>query len=156
MDCLETLYAVMMYDIDNRDDYMRNTKLNVRYQNISTRALFIPQKMRSLYVGKNRQNLSLTENSLLKDAKRKYGTEYEITYYRMNLGSEVFDNLLEEIQTIQNRLPEKEKEELWKSAVSHYAGGGMAIPFAELEEYRTVMKERYVQEVLSAKKYKSG
>ncbi len=148
MDCLETLYAVMMYDSDNRDDYMRSTKLKVRYQNISTRALFIPQKMRSLYVGKNRQNLSLTENSLSRGAKRKYGTEYEITYYRMNLGNEIFDNLFEEIQRTQAGLTEEEKEELWKSAVSHYAGGGMEIPFAELEEYRSVMKLRYVQDVL--------
>lgn len=147
IDCLETMYAVMLYDTDNRDDYCRSTNLKVRYQDIRTHALFVPRKMRSLYVGEDRQNLSLAKNNLLEGGKRKYGTEYKVTYYRMNLGNEAFETLLMEFGDTQDTLESSQREEIWLSTVSHYAGGGVEIPYTELEEYRTAMQDRYVQDV---------
>lgn len=98
LDTAETLYAIRRYSGSYPWDYIYKTTLSIRYQYYNTSILFAPLKTE--YVHPTSRNLDFTNDggSLVFSASKGYGTEYEVSYYQLNLDQEAFYQLLETVQ----------------------------------------------------------
>lgn len=95
LDAEETLSAVEGLDGEYRNDYLRPTDLQIRYEFLTTEYVFAPLKAVEITRTDGGCPYSFTGGNLLWDRRRGYGTEYEVRYYQMNLGEVLFEELAE-------------------------------------------------------------
>ncbi|MCM1212962.1 MAG: DUF3488 and transglutaminase-like domain-containing protein [Lachnospiraceae bacterium] len=106
LDTAQALYAVRDYNDNYRNDYLKEVKVNIRYEDFRTGYVFAPLKVWGLEVGSSNGTFHKTgQEKILEDAcgdgmlcwngQKGYGTEYELRYFRMNAGQQ-FDLFLEE------------------------------------------------------------
>ncbi len=101
MDTVQTMYAVRRYDNRYFSDYMKYAAFKIDYQYFHSRYLFTPLKLSNvIYKG---ENLDFNEKggSLFFDRTKGYGTEYEVSFYQLNAGQDVFDRFLYEAGSAQ-------------------------------------------------------
>lgn len=101
MDTVETMYAVRRYDNKYFSDYMKHADFKIDYQYFHSRYLFTPLKpLNFIYKG---ESLDFYEEggSLFFDKAKGYGTEYEVSFYQLNAGQDVFDRFLDEAGDVQ-------------------------------------------------------
>lgn len=106
LDAGETLYAVKQFDEKYPRDYLYRSTLRIRYRYFNTAYLFAPLKTESIQCDDGKFSYVWNGGSLLfadkegkRETKRGYGTEYEVTYFQMNAGTEEFDRFLAAEQT---------------------------------------------------------
>lgn len=95
IDTAETLSAVENYDEDYRTDYLFQATLKIRYQDFNSSYVFAPLKTISLERNEKNMDCEDLNGSLIFDKKKSYGTEYEATFYQMNMDEQSFYDFLE-------------------------------------------------------------
>ncbi len=137
LDTLETLYAVRRYDSKWFSNYMRSTRITLKYGSFDTSYLFVPLKPSYL----SEPAYEIVGRDFKFEEQRGYGTTYTLGFYQLNLETAVFAELL------QTQLPEDEAE--WKNTVSRYAPGEYQnLTLEDLQVYRQRIKDSYSREVV--------
>ena len=143
MDTIQTLYAVQQYDKDYQTDYMAQVNITIHYQYFRSEFLFAPLK--ALALQQNSANLSFQESggSLFFDKRKGYGTEYEVSFYQLNAGQEIFHQFLnsagflaeneDKLQSLLNDLKNRTKEN---------------ITIDDMQRYRQVIYDNYLEDII--------
>ncbi len=144
LDTLETLYAVMRLDREYQRDYLRETDLTIRYDRFRTEYVFAPLKTRNIESAESGLEYSFEGSDLVWAKRKGYGTEYEAEYYQLNLGEELFAQLME---------AKKEPDgALWDTIARGYEWeNGEKITLEMLEAHRKAVYENYLDEVTLSK-----
>lgn len=93
LDLLETLYAVYRYDSENFDDYLNQAELRLSYNNLRTEFLFAPLKTHLIELPWN-VNIYERGGQLNFSERRGHGTNYQLSFFQMNLGQEFFREMI--------------------------------------------------------------
>lgn len=140
MDALETLYAVERLDREYQEDYISETRMRIRYEFFNTGYVFAPLKTRSITGRGTALEYSFQGGSMLLGKRKGYGAEYDVTYYQLNAGEELFERLLEE-----NTDPDGE---LWETIARGYQRQtGRRITDEMLQAHRQQIAETYLDQV---------
>jgi len=140
LDAMETLYAVRNFDGRYLRDYLSETRLVIRYEYFNTGYVFAPLKTRLVRGIGQALDFSFDGGDMVLAGQKGYGTEYEVRYYQVNAGQELFRKLLEEKQ--------EPDEALWKAISGNFEkenGAGALAGFPG--EYRETVKEHYLDEI---------
>lgn len=95
LDAMEIQAAVRRLDGDHVRDYLRMTTLRIRYEAIRTDYLFTPLKTVSVKGVDSALSYSFDGGNLVFRRRKGYGTEYELQYVQLNMGEDLFEELLE-------------------------------------------------------------
>ncbi len=139
-DTAETRSAVQAYNKDLTRDYLYKTALTIRYRYFHTSYLFVPLKTDN--ITNNNRSLSLTPDgsSLLFDKKMGFGTEYEVSYYQLNVDSEAFYHFLESASDLPGLQTADDNEQYVRNIYDTYLGE--VILSDEVKDYlETVTKD---------------
>ena len=148
IDTLETLYAVRSLDDEHLGDYLRETQITIRYGLFNTGYVFAPLKARSIVGTETALNYSFEGGDLLFERQKGYGTEYSVVYYQLNVGEDLFGQLLEA-----HKEPD---EELWETVAKEYARQtGRRITLETAEAHKQLINENYLGQVILSEEVKS-
>lgn len=140
IDTLETLCAVRGLEDSYQQDYLTDTNINIRYEFFNTRYVFAPLKARYIRGSGSGLNYSFDGGDLRLESRKGYGTEYDVAYYQLNLGEELFEQLLKADNAV--------SEELWAvTARERESEIGERITPEMLEAHRRRIYEHYLTEV---------
>ncbi len=140
MDALETLYAVKRHESRWLSNYVRSTRISLKYGSFDTGYLFVPLKPSYFY----NVEYEINGGDYIFGEQKGYGTAYDIAFYQMNLRTADFLKLME-------AKPEEDAVE-WMNTVNRYAPEGYkALSLEDLEIYRQSMKYSYSREVALSK-----
>lgn len=140
IDTLETLYAVRSLDNEYFGDYLRETEISIRFDLFNTGYVFAPLKTESIVGREPVLNYSFEGGDLLFDEQKGYGTEYDIVYYQLNMGDELFEQLLE--------AHTEPDEVLWEAVAGEYARQtGRRITLKMAEVHKQLLYENYLDRV---------
>lgn len=138
MDMLELLYGVRRYDEEWQQNYIKRTNLQIRYEHFNTVYAFTPGKLQGI-TNKEYEDAG----DIMRFHKEEgYGTEYNVSYYQMNLDAKEFGDYVESVAG----LPDD---------ISKFESGIMVLPLEiknpytleDLEEYRKSMRAQYNETV---------
>lgn len=147
LDTVETLYAVQRYDKENQQDYVARTDLQIRYKYFSSGYLFAPLKTWCLEKENRALPFDSLGGSLLFQENKGYGTEYEASFYQLNMKQEVFYDFLE-------AEPEPD-EELLKSILSGLNSCTSAeLAVEDLEKHRELVYDTYREDMILSEELK--
>ena len=136
LDTLETLYVVRKLCGENPWDYLRHTTVKIRYEYFNTGYVFAPLKTRKIEGIGSDLGYSSKSGDLVLEERKGYGTEYEVEYYQLNMGSELFEQLL--------MVPKESDEALWKVIAEEYEREtGQKVTLEMLEARRQAVYENY-------------
>lgn len=96
LDALETEYAILNYDLDNRGNYVYTTKLTLFYKYFNTGCLFTPLKTWKI-AGVDGKMPQYGEEgcNLVFQNSQGYGTGYEVSFFQINVDHPLFYEFLE-------------------------------------------------------------
>lgn len=148
IDTLETLYAVRSLDDKYLGDYIRETEISIRYEYFNTGYIFAPLKARSIVGRGTVLNYFFEGGDLLLEGQKGYGTEYDVVYYQLNMGEELFGQLLE---------ARKEFDEtIWEIVAEEYARQtGRRITLEMSGAHRQLIYENYLDQVTLSEEVES-
>lgn len=148
LDTMETLYAVRRLDDSYQRDYLKETLIKIKYEYFNTGYVFAPLKVKSITGSGSALNYSFEGGDLLLEKRKGYGTEYDVVYYQLNLGEELFVQLLE---------ARKESDEaLWETIAKGYEGRiEQKITPETVDAHRQMIYENYMDEVMLSKEVES-
>lgn len=137
IDTLETIYAVRLLDNKYFKDYLKEAYLRIRYGVFHTGYVFAPLKAASITGSESDLNYFFESGDLRLKERQGYGTEYNVMYYQLNLGEELFGRLLgarPELSDPQAELPDSQAELLDPQAELLGAQAGLLEPQTEPDE----------------------
>lgn len=138
LDTLETLYVCRMLGGNNLFDYLRRTTVKIRYEYFNTGYVFAPLKTRRIEGIGSDLGYSSKSGDLVMGEHKGYGTEYEVEYYQLNMGEDLFNQLL--------TAPKESSEALWKVMEEEYEREtGQEMTMEMLEEHRRAVYENYLE-----------
>ena len=148
MDTMETWYAVRRMDDRYRWDYIRETKIKIIYRFLKSEYVFAPLKTRNITGSKSASNYSFHGGDIFFEGRKGYGTEYDVVYYQINVGEELFDELLE--------APLETDETLWEAIAIEYSKQlEQQISLEMMEAHRQRIFEAYLGSVTLSKEVES-
>lgn len=100
MDVLETTCAVRQYDPDYVSNYLERTNVSVKYENFNTKYFFTTLKTLLDDGELGGESFVRQGGNLLAKERLGYGTEYGLTYFRLNQDHEEFQEFLRTRQAI--------------------------------------------------------
>ncbi|MBR4082773.1 MAG: transglutaminase domain-containing protein [Lachnospiraceae bacterium] len=137
-DVIENMYAVKRYDEERYKDYLSLATLDIRYEHFNTGYLFAPAKtteIRNATYGKD-------GSDFLFDEKKGYATEYEVSFYQMNLQSEEFQEFLKSCAYLQ------EDEEILQEVIGMLPiEARHSFSVTDLQNYRQSIWSEYRREI---------
>lgn len=140
IDTMETLYAVRRLDGRYLSDYICETDLKIRYEFFNTKYVFAPLKSEVIKTGGFGLEYSFEGGDLLLENQKGYGTEYDVTYYQLNVGQELFDRLLTARQ--------EQDEGLWDLLAGQYAKDtNQRITLEMVDAHRQKIYDNYMEEI---------
>lgn len=140
LDTMETLYAVRRFDNQYFTDYLKVTNIRIQYGLFQTKYVFAPLKAKSIQGNGKNLNYSFEGADLVLEKRKGYGTEYDVVYYQINVGGELFEQLLE--------TPQEPDEEIWNIiAGENEKQIGQRITLEQMEVHRQAIQEYYLEEV---------
>ncbi|HOO26933.1 MAG TPA: transglutaminase-like domain-containing protein [Lachnospiraceae bacterium] len=135
IDTLETVYAAQRYDEKEVRNYISDAKISVRYRYFKSGYLFAPIKTFDI----SGCAYSAVGGTFLFPDKKGYGTEYEASFWQLNLDMQEFDDFLEA------ELPADEM--LWNTLSARYVPSAAGRPaLAGLADRRDRIHETYTAE----------
>lgn len=142
MDTIQTLYAVQRYDEDYLTDYLSQTDITVRYRYFRSEFLFAPLK--SMTFKQNSGNLRFQESggSLYFGRRKGYGTEYDISFYQLNAGQEVFHRFLNSAGFLE---PDEKKLQSILRTLENRTGE--VITETDMQHHRQVIYDNYLGDI---------
>ncbi len=93
-DAAQTREAARLYGAALMQDQISAVTLQIRYKYFRTSCLFAPLKTRDIRMARTREFYAWDGDNLLFRQKRGYGTTYEVNYYQLNAGADVFDRFV--------------------------------------------------------------
>lgn len=139
LDTMETLYAVRRLDGRNLKDYLSETELKIRYEFFNTRYLFAPLKAEHIRSEAPGLEYTFEGGDLLLPKTQGYGTEYYVRYYQLNMGEELFDQLLDAEQ--------EADAQLWENIAGEYEEAlGRKAASEAMEAHRQRIYDYYLDE----------
>ena len=140
IDTVETLYAVRRLDEKYLTDYLRTANIRIRYEVFNTEYVFAPLKARSIQGRAHVLDYSFEGGDMVFESRKGYGTEYNVEYYQMNMGEELFGQLL--------KTPKEPDEALWNTVAREYKKQtGRNITLELVESHRQMIYENYLEEI---------
>lgn len=136
LDAMETLYALTGSPKTQSQNFLVGTGIDVTFQYFKSRPYFIPLKLLSLRAENTSLLTAETQDGQLLEQEKGYGESYDVYYYQLPLGEEIFSELMEGGR--------EESPELWDEIVKNYQLGEMT--YDALLEYRNEMKAAYQSE----------
>lgn len=141
LDTMETMYAVRRLDDSYQRDYLKEILIKIKYKYFNTGYVFAPLKVKNITGSGSALDYTFEGGDLLLKKRKGYGTAYDVAYYQLNLGEELFTQLLE--------APKEADETLWKTIAKGYEGRiGQEITFEMVEAHRQMAYENYLDEVV--------
>mgnify|MGYP003310351559 FL=1 len=140
IDTIRTLYAMKQYDDKYSMDYIYKSDLNICYQYINSKYLFAPLKtyyITQQYIGLPIEEL---EGSICFEEKVGFGTEYEVSYYQLNNGNEVFYEFLEEEKLLEEEVLRQVLKEFQMTT-------GIELSVEEVKRQEQLIYEDYVEDI---------
>lgn len=134
-DTMETLYALEQYAGKEKGHYIRETRLNIKYQYFHTGYLFAPLKT-SFINAKNKISYAPRGNDLIFDSKQGYGAEYDLKFYQLYMGDTDFYQFLQ-TQTQEDR-------NTWEIVTKRFNLEPHDYSMEALWDYRQRMKNQYL------------
>lgn len=98
-DAVQTQEAARLYGATLMQDQISAVTLQIRYKYFRTSCLFAPLKTRDIRMARTREFYVWDGDNLLFREKRGYGTTYEVNYYQLNAGADVFDRFVRAVST---------------------------------------------------------
>lgn len=98
-DAVQTQEAARLYGAALMQDQISAVTLQIRYKYFRTSCLFAPLKTRDIRMARTREFYAWDGDNLLFREKRGYGTTYEVNYYQLNAGADVFDRFVRAVST---------------------------------------------------------
>lgn len=98
-DAVQTQEAARLYGAALMQDQISAVTLQIRYKYFRTACLFAPLKTRDIRMARTREFYVRDGDNLLFREKRGYGTTYEVNYYQLNAGADVFDRFVRAVST---------------------------------------------------------
>lgn len=98
-DAAQIQNAVLRMEGDLMRNYLSSTTLQVRYTNFRTACLFVPLMTRQIRVQGENNPYYRDGDTFLFQERKGYGTEYEVNYYQINVGTEEFDRFLRSVSS---------------------------------------------------------
>ena len=98
-DAVQTQEAARLYGATLMQDQISAVTLQIRYKYFRTSCLFAPLKTRDIRMARIREFYAWDGDNLLFREKRGYGTTYEVNYYQLNAGADVFDRFVRAVST---------------------------------------------------------
>ena len=98
-DAVQTQEAARLYGAALMQDQISAVTLQIRYKYFRTACLFAPLKTRDIRMARTREFYAWDGDNLLFREKRGYGTTYEVNYYQLNAGADVFDRFVRAVST---------------------------------------------------------
>lgn len=141
IDAAETLCAVKRFDNRYYTDYLARRDITINYQYFRSEFLFAPLK--AMEIKQNYEELDFTElgGSLHFDGKNGYGMEYEVAFYQLNEGQDVFWQFLEDAP-----VPNEEDMEELLALLEETTGENIGID--EIEKYRQEIFDCYQENIV--------
>jgi len=137
IDTLETLYAVRRYNEEYQSNYLHRENAIVEYNFFDTGVLFTPLKM----INTQYEGYHIEGRDFAFEKQVGYGTEYNLSYFQMNLGTPEF------MEMMGAELPEDESE--WNHVVrSLNSDTHTQYTLEELNHYRQHMQENYLKDIV--------
>lgn len=136
LDSLETLCAVEDYDGEWMTDYLRNIQIGVRYMDFHSKYIFLPLKTLQIPKLSGEEKTLFWGGELLSDETLGYGTEYEISYLRINQEHQLF----REFAGTKRRM----ERLCWDRTVQKYAKGQSGVSFEDYLSYREKIYSSYL------------
>lgn len=148
IDSMETLYAVRRLDNEHVNDYLKETSISIRYEFFNTGYVFTPLKTTRI-AGKERDlDYSFAGGDLLLRERKGYGTEYDVIYYQLNAGEELFERLLGERA--------EPDESLWETIAKEFESRmGRRVTLEEIEARRQMIYDNYLDQMILSKETES-
>lgn len=144
-DTVQLLSAVKQYDREYYTDYVYSADLQVQYRYLNSRYLFAPQKL--WYITGQNKSLPFaeTEGSLQFSKKAGFGTQYHVVYYQLNLGSEVFQNFLQEAGAPEEEILRQELRNLYRET-------GVELSLEQIYRQEKLVQEYCKEEIALSEK----
>lgn len=148
IDAMETLYAVRRLDDKYLVDYLRITDIRIRYEFFNTEYVFAPLKTRSIQGSTRALDYFFKGGDIVFEGRKGYGTEYNVEYYQMNMGEELFEQLL---------VASKEPDGVvWEAVAREYEKQtGRSITLEQVELHRQMIYENFMEEITLSKEVES-
>ena len=148
LDTLETVYAAERYGQGNIRNYIYSTSAHVKFRYFKTGYLFTPLKTYSVTSRNTSLNFTQEGGNLLLDKRKGYGTEYDFSFYQMNVDHPEFYRFVETELV--------DDEEVFHEIRRKYQySDGAKIELADLEAHRQQIYEKYLQEVQLSQEMKA-
>lgn len=148
IDTMETWYAIRSLDDRYRWDYLRETNIKIIYKLFKSEYILAPLKARSITGSKSALNYSFEGGDLIFEKRKGYGTEYDVVYYQINVGEDLFERLLE--------APLEPDETLWESIAREYEKQlGQSLSPEMVEAHRRIIHENYLDGVTLSEEVES-
>ncbi len=140
VDTIRTLYAVKRYDSKYHMDYIYKADLNICYQYMNSKYLFAPLKTWRITQQYSVLDTEEANGSIFFKETADFGTEYEVSYYQINNGNEVFYEFLEEETIV-------DEEALRKVLKEFQIETGLELSIEELERQEQLIYECCVEDI---------
>lgn len=146
VDTAETMYALRRYDGKHFRDYLRHANFGIEYRFFRSEYLFAPLKPLSFTQDGRRVEFHEEGGSLCFQRAQGYGTVYETSLYRLNVGTDAFDRFLAEAGDLEPQ--EQILKELLKELEMRT---GERVEPDELAGYRQRVYEHYTEQIAVSK-----
>ena len=143
MDTLQTLYAVRRYDKDYQTDYLSRADITVNYRYFRSEFLFAPLKAYSIRQNSSKLNFQESGGSLFFDSRKGYGTEYEVSFYQLNAGQEIFHQFLNTSGSLA-----EDGDELQSLLGDNNNQTKESITVNDMQRYRQVIYDNYLEDII--------
>jgi hypothetical protein len=146
-DVLETRAAAEAKDSKHFTYYVKKTDIGLKYLRFNTRHVFAPLK--TVFSGYETGDVSFEDKDggLISYKSLGYNTEYELSFYRLNRGNEVFDELANEPVSFDEETWDKVRRTVVPdSGIFKGDKAEVDTSFAAYKEYKKTISENYLPE----------
>ena len=146
-DVLETRTVAEAKDSKHFTDYVRKTDIGLKYLRFNTRYVFAPSK--TVLAGNEIGDVTFDnkDGGLISDKALGYNTEYDLSFYRLNRGNEVFDELANEPVPIDEETWDKVRRVVVpESGIFKGDKAEYDTSFAAYKEYKKSISKNYLPE----------
>lgn len=144
MDLIEIESAIKLKDPEHRHDYVKSSKINIRYQLFNTKYIFVPLKA-EIFPGKVGEiEINELQDSLMAKKRIGYGSEYDVRFYKLNKDNENFIKLLNDHEMI--------SEDIWAEGRKRFFYGDRTeCQYEDYLNYKKRMQEYYTEDIVLSK-----
>ena len=139
LDVLETYYALVNFDRDSLNSLVKNERVNIKYLDLTSYAVFSPAKVKRNFDKELQGTITQKNERLEFNEVKTYGTEYSLSFIRLNYGSRAMLDFMTSDLTDNAKALELTKDFYF---LNQYNGTDLDT----LREYRDYIRKFYTSE----------